>query len=47
LIATNSSVYNGSASLEFWVRRLQARVDGDALDAMERLVKQLPQGIRL
>jgi multidrug efflux pump len=37
--------YNGSASLEFLGAPAAGKSSGDALDAMEKLVKQLPQGI--
>jgi hydrophobe/amphiphile efflux-1 (HAE1) family protein len=37
--------YNGSASLEFLGAPAAGKSSGDALDAMESLVKQLPKGI--
>jgi multidrug efflux pump len=37
--------YNGSASLEFLGAPAPGKSSGDALDAMEALVKQLPKGI--
>ena len=37
--------FNGSASLEFLGAPAAGKSSGDALDAMEKLVKQLPQGI--
>ncbi len=37
--------YNGSASLEFLGAPAAGKSSGDALDAMESLVKQLPKGV--